>query len=114
MPDEWENITVGGRVYIPLLHLDALGRPVLTKVPDASNPPSNTRVVKPYACADCAAFTIDPKVHNEAHDGPACEGCGCTEDNACEGGCWWVAPRLCSQCDSRMSRVEQLLEADHG
>lgn len=28
----------------------------------------------------------------------ACRVCGCTEDNACEGGCYWVEPDLCSQC----------------
>lgn len=24
-------------------------------------------------------------------DDPACRGCGCTEDRACPGGCWWAA-----------------------
>ena len=27
-----------------------------------------------------------------------CRGCGCTTDDACEGGCWWVAADLCSVC----------------
>lgn len=116
MTDEWGNITIGGRVYIPLLHLDQDGRQVVTKVRDRSNPPFNSRVVKPYACSECAALTIDPKAHNEAHDGPACDLCGCTENQACDGGCHWVSldPPLCSQCDARLTRVEQLLEADHG
>lgn len=35
--------------------------------------------------------------------GPACRVCGCTEDRACPGGCWWVEPDLCSAC----------VEADH-
>jgi hypothetical protein len=29
---------------------------------------------------------------------PTCKVCGCTDDNACPGGCAWVAPDLCSQC----------------
>lgn len=29
---------------------------------------------------------------------PTCRVCGCTEDNACPGGCYWVEPDLCSQC----------------
>lgn len=35
----------------------------------------------------------------------ACFGCGCTEDHACEGGCWWVSfdPPLCSACAARAS-----------
>lgn len=30
----------------------------------------------------------------------ACESCGCTEDNACPGGCYWASlqPPVCSQC----------------
>lgn len=27
-----------------------------------------------------------------------CRVCGCTDDHACEGGCWWVAEDLCSAC----------------
>ena len=27
-----------------------------------------------------------------------CRGCGCTDTDACEGGCWWVARGLCSSC----------------
>ncbi|MFA7331074.1 MAG: hypothetical protein WC326_08380 [Candidatus Delongbacteria bacterium] len=30
--------------------------------------------------------------------GSACRVCGCTEDRACPGGCWWVEPDLCSAC----------------
>jgi hypothetical protein len=27
-----------------------------------------------------------------------CKVCGCTDTRACEGGCWWVGPELCSRC----------------
>ncbi len=27
-----------------------------------------------------------------------CRKCGCTEDNACPGPCYWVEPDLCSAC----------------
>jgi hypothetical protein len=27
-----------------------------------------------------------------------CRLCGCTDDNACFGGCYWVEPDLCSEC----------------
>ncbi len=27
-----------------------------------------------------------------------CLGCGCSEDNPCEGGCVWATPDLCSRC----------------
>lgn len=29
---------------------------------------------------------------------PVCRVCGCTEGNACQGGCYWVEPDLCSAC----------------
>jgi hypothetical protein len=28
----------------------------------------------------------------------SCRVCGCTNENACEGGCSWIAPGLCSTC----------------
>lgn len=28
----------------------------------------------------------------------ACRRCGCTDDRACPGGCYWVEPNLCSAC----------------
>lgn len=28
-----------------------------------------------------------------------CRVCGCTWNNACAGGCWWVECDLCNQCD---------------
>jgi len=32
----------------------------------------------------------------------ACSICGCTEANACPGGCWWIwlDPPICSACES--------------
>ena len=98
---EFEPVTVGRRVYVPLLVLDVDGRRTEFRVPDKTLPPRNSRAVKPYACQECAALVIDPAAHNIAHDGPSCRACGCTEDNACvvDGQpCWWVEPDLCSAC----------------
>jgi hypothetical protein len=30
-----------------------------------------------------------------------CRVCGCTQDRACPGGCYWVEPNLCSNCSDR-------------
>lgn len=30
--------------------------------------------------------------------GDRCRVCGCTENRACPGGCWWVEQELCSRC----------------
>lgn len=31
-----------------------------------------------------------------------CRYCGCSDDRACPGGCWWVAEDVCSACASAM------------
>lgn len=31
-----------------------------------------------------------------------CRVCGCTDDHACPGGCYWVKPDLCSRCAEEM------------
>ena len=28
----------------------------------------------------------------------ACRLCGCTDDVACPGGCWWIEEDLCNRC----------------
>lgn len=45
-------------------------------------------------------------------DGPACRMCGCTENRACVGGCWWVPDalmlgELCSACQAFMAQAEE-------
>lgn len=54
-------------------------------------------------CMKCIAKTIPklrfpvprPRIRK-------CRICGCTEDHACEGGCYWVGPDLCSACEEQM------------
>lgn len=29
---------------------------------------------------------------------PECRECGCSDDDGCMGGCYWVEPDLCSRC----------------
>lgn len=45
----------------------------------------------------------------------SCKACGCTQDNACEGGCWWVAPDLCSNCEGRLNAIAfpELIQIHH-
>jgi len=37
---------------------------------------------------------------------PACRACGCTDERACEGGCWWALPGLCSRCATPTQRED--------
>lgn len=43
-----------------------------------------------------------------------CRECGCTDNNACEGGCYWVEDDLCSSCADKMRQIDnaELVEAD--
>ena len=34
----------------------------------------------------------------------ACRVCGCTDDHACEGGCWWIEKDLCSKCARKIAK----------
>ena len=34
-----------------------------------------------------------------------CIGCGCTDAYACDGGCYWFAPGVCSKCHEISVRV---------
>lgn len=50
---------------------------------------------------------------------PACRVCGCTEERACDGGCWWVPDPLelgplCSSCLPVLERVRNALAALDG
>ncbi len=38
---------------------------------------------------------------------PTCRDCGCTEDDACEGGCSWAESDLCSRCAEKWEEAEQ-------
>lgn len=41
---------------------------------------------------------------------PVCRVCGCTQNNACPGGCSWIEPDLCSACAD--GRKEKNMNAD--
>lgn len=40
-----------------------------------------------------------------------CRVCGCTWNNACEGGCYWVEENLCSECVVEVITVGLKLES---
>lgn len=46
-------------------------------------------------------------------DTPHCRECGCTNDMACPGGCFWVEEDLCSACATpeQLERVAQEFKA---
>lgn len=59
---------ISGRGFVPIVLLDAEGRRAELRIRDVSSP-TGTAVVQPWACSECAAMTLDPPAHNEAHHG---------------------------------------------
>lgn len=35
-----------------------------------------------------------------------CRGCGCTDEEACEGGCTWIAEDVCSGCEHELAKAK--------
>lgn len=53
---------------------------------------------------DLSAIAADAKRPPAAAE---CRVCGCTVDHACEGGCSWAEPGLCSQCAGLLPQVPE-------
>lgn len=60
--------------------------------------PDNTRPGTVIPGFSEALELLKTSVANLAPDLPRCRMCGCTDEKACEGGCFWKAPDLCSEC----------------
>lgn len=41
----------------------------------------------------------------EAEPVETCRVCGCTDERACPGGCYWAAPGLCSSCGVNVKKI---------
>ena len=56
----------------------------------------NTMSVDGMTCSEDAKDMLYPDDCEK--DEQKCRVCGCTWNNACEGGCYWVESDLCSKC----------------
>lgn len=74
-----------------------------------SNLPENMGVWKECgksACGHTGSECWQRYFRERARSEQICRVCGCTENNACEGGCSWVEPDLCSAC-ARKSQTKK-------
>lgn len=63
----------------------------------------------PLCCINCRVAGVCPRFQADRGEplmGRVCRVCGCTDDHACPGGCYWVEEDLCSACAAK--------EAAHG
>jgi hypothetical protein len=65
-------------------------------------PPQERRSQIPSRIFSAKTATNVPQAntsgYRKASDIQTCRGCGCTDANACDGGCFWVEPNVCSRC----------------
>ena len=57
----------------------------------------------------CWQRYLTQKVETEA----VCRICGCTQNNACQGGCYWVKPDLCSRCAEKLESDQKNKVTQH-
>lgn len=61
--------------------------------------PADTVEILAAAAGDAASwFTSRRTIRVPAMGDMVCRGCGCSDNRACPGGCFWAAPNLCSRC----------------
>ena len=59
---------------------------------------------KPQVCREhegderCGLYNPDLELIKESLKARICRVCGCTDDSACDGGCYWIEEDLCNQC----------------
>jgi len=56
-------------------------------------------------------YLVNP---SEVSEEKKCRVCGCTENNACEDGCYWVEDNLCSKCEENVQQNEEIVQQSEG
>lgn len=79
------------------VHTNGGARPARYVQPIAGTPNHQVRLVHPGRDPEDLGFPV--VVHAITMQKAAiCRSCGCSDFFACEGGCSWVEPDLCSSC----------------
>lgn len=87
---------IGEETYFTGLELKPEGRPFIAATPVILDHMREAVTV--------ALHTHAPVALNDHHVpipsllGPVCRVCRCSEDDACDGGCAWAEPDLCTSC----------------
>jgi hypothetical protein len=56
--------------------------------------------------ARCQRILADARAQGIVPGVRYCRVCGCTDDDACEEGCWWVEFDLCSACADAQKKAD--------
>lgn len=57
------------------------------------------------------ATTVTETTRRKRMKTDTCVGCGCTTEHACDGGCSWITPGVCSRCFSTAVKVMAVISA---
>lgn len=61
-------------------------------------PDATVEILAAAAGASPSWFTATRTLRYPPMGEMVCRGCGCSDNRACPGGCFWAAPNLCSRC----------------
>lgn len=89
----------GRSAHLELGFAAGAGKPTIIYSPDAHEPELMYKMCDSICATmqelleDCANWASEIVLGTRQ-----CRVCGCTDDCACPGGCWWVEDDLCSSC----------------
>jgi hypothetical protein len=91
-----KNATNGHEGKNMVLYQDAAGQQFVREEKEFAQKfrPSDETIDKAILQAEISIF--DPR---------ECRECGCTDERACPGGCYWVEDDLCSACAEKLQEV---------
>lgn len=82
----------------------------LSETAEVAVPRIEQTAAKLVICAECGvqsdAVTLSATGFNCAWClQPICVMCGCTQSRACEGGCYWISPGICSSHEEELRQL---------
>ena len=83
-----------------------LGNMTMTaKVDEGEDPRAAMKALEALMIESAEAFAT--RTYDFEQEERRCRVCGCTEDHACEGGCWCVEQDLCSACAGEVKKTDE-------
>lgn len=119
----WHTLSAKQKADIGAAALECIAAGVAATRTQPKNPANGSNPILYRAAKAAGKVTVDmldhavavtvPKIFSNPDEvaipamvGPICTGCGCTELDACKGGCSWVRSGWCSACEAGRNRLQ--------